>query len=233
MPGTTARNHLLLALPAALREQVMHQCSPVDLPSGHVIYLADTPVQHVYFVDSGLVSLIKTMADGRRAEIGAVGAEGLVGLFAAHGLGRAIVEYVVQVPVTAWRIGVTALRSEMAGHQPLRAVVERYLVLFVDQIVQSSACNRLHSLRERCCRWLLVAHDNAFADHFTFTHEFLASLLGVQRPSLSMIANGLQKRGLISYRHGRITILNRPALEQASCECYRAMRRHIEGTFKV
>ncbi len=232
MVRSPVRNRMLLALPAELRERIMGQCRRVDFSSGHVIYLADAPAQHIFFIERGLVSLIKTMADGRRTEIGAVGTEGLIGLFAAHGLGRAIVEYVVQVPVTAWRIGATALRNAIADHAILRDLIERYLFLFVDQVAQASACNRLHSLEQRCCRWLLFAHDNAFADQFSFTHEFLAMLLGVQRPSLTTIANRLQKQGLIRYRHGHITILSRPGLEAASCECYRAMRRHADRAFR-
>jgi CRP-like cAMP-binding protein len=108
----------------------------------------------------------------------------------------------------------------MANHETLRNLIERYLILLFDKTAQAAACNRLHSLEARCCRWLLVAHDSVLSDEFTFTHESLASLLGVQRPSLSETANKLQRRGLISYSHGRIKILDRSLLEKAACECY-------------
>lgn len=145
------------------------------------------------------------------------------------GFDRALADYVVQVPVVALRVNRTTLRHEISKQDVLRGLAERYLCLVVTQLAQAVACNRLHSLEQRCCHWLLVAHDNAFADSFSFTHEFLASLLGVQRPSLSTAANRLQKRGLIRYVHGHVTILDRAALEKGSCECYRTIRQQIDA----
>ncbi len=209
----------------------MHHCHYVELPHGHVIYPAGAPAEQLYFVDSGLVSLIKTMEDGRSVEIGAVGVEGLVGVFAALGIQRPFVDYVIQVPAVALRVNRTTLRNEIARHEALRDLTERYLYLFVEKIAQTAACNRLHSLRQRCCRWLLLAHDNVPSDSFSFTHEFLASLLAVRRPSLSATANELQKQGLIRYVHGHVTVVDRPALEKASCECYRTIRGQIDAMF--
>ncbi len=224
-------NRILLALPPQVSEQVLRACHCVEFPSGYVIYRAGAAVENAYFVNSGLVSLVKNMGDGRSAEIGAVGAEGLIGAGAAFAVDRALADYVVQIPLAAHRISGAVLQREMLQHDALRSLLTRYLFLLREQLAQISACNRLHSLEQRCCHWLLAAHDNVSTDEFQLTHEFLASLLGVQRPSLSMTANGLQKRGLIRYCHGRITILDRAALEQAACECYRTLRRQTDRLF--
>ncbi len=231
MSTETVRNRVLLALPASSRDHILHHCKHVEFPAGHTLYLAEEPVQLAYFIDSGLVSLIKTMQNGRRAEIGAIGTEGVVGLFAALGLPYAIAEYVVQIPVSAWCMNIAAMRQEITSNYKFHDVFYKYLFLFADQIAQTAACNRVHPLYQRCCRWLLFAHDNAFSDQFNFTHEFFASLLGVQRPSLTLVANSLQKRGLIKYKHGHLTILDRRGLEKASCECYETIRQHRDQAF--
>ena len=224
-------NRILQALPPAVGREVLGVCRRVEFPAGHVIFRVGAALEDAYFVDSGLVCLVKRMADGRSVEIAAVGAEGLVGAGAAFETDRAIADYVVQVPIAAHRITRSALQREVSRHDALRCLLTRYLFLLREQLAQISACNRLHSLEQRCCYWLLVAHDSVLADEFQLTHEFLASLLGVQRPSLSMTANGLQKRGFLSYRYGRITIFNRAALEERACECYHAHRRKIDQTF--
>jgi len=224
-------NRILLALPRAVREEVLRHCDHVELASGHVIYAGGAVVEYGYFVNCGLVSLVKAMEDGRSVEIAAVGTEGLLGLFAAYGFDRALVDHVVQVPAIALRINLRKLQNEISKHDALRRVMTRYLLLIAEQLAQVSACNRLHSLEQRCCKWLLVAHDNALSDQFQLTHEFLASLLGAQRTSISTTTNRLQKRGLIRYSHGRISILDRAALEEAACECYRTRRHQIDQVF--
>ena len=224
-------NRILLALPRAVREEVLRQCDHVELASGQMVYAAASAVEYAYFVNGGLVSLVKVMEDGRSVEIAAVGTEGLLGLFATYGFDRALVDHIVQVPAGALRIRRKALQNAVSKHDALRRVMTRYLLLVAEQLAQVSACNRLHSLEQRCCYWLLVAHDCAFADQFQLTHEFLASLLGSQRSSVSTTANTLQKHGLIHYSHGRISILDRAALERAACECYRTRRSQIDQVF--
>ncbi len=221
-------NCILLALPPAVRDEVLDQCDHIELASGQVIYAAAAAVEYNYFINSGLVSLVKVMEDGRSVEITAVGTEGLLGVFAVYGGERTPVDFIVQVPGVALRISRKALQNAILKHDALRRVMTRYLLLVAEQLVLVSACHRLHSLEQRCCHWLLVAHDNAFSDQFQLTHENLASLLGVQRSSLSMVANALQKRGLIHYSHGRISMLDRAALEMAACECYRTRRSQID-----
>ncbi len=224
-------NRILLATLPEVREQLLYNSDRVELSPGHVVYRASAPVQQLYFINSGLVSLIEIMEDGRSVEIGVVGVEGFVGVFALYGAGNALVDYVVQVPARAFRIDRKTLQDELSKDQAFRDLVQRYLFLLARQLAQTAACNRLHSLKQRCCHWLLVAHDNALSDSFPLTHEFLALLLGVQRPSVSTTANNLQKRGLIRYTHGNITILDRGAIEKDSCECYRTIRRETDELF--
>ena len=174
-----------------------------------MIYGGGGAVEHAYFINGGLVSLLKVMEDGRSVEIAAVGAEGLLGLFAAYGFSHALVDHIVQVPATALRINRSKLQNEISKHAALRRVMTHYLLLVAEQLAQVSACHRLHSLEQRCCQWLLIAHDNVSSDEFQLTHEFLASLLGAQRTSVTTITGRLQKRGQIGYSHGRISILYR------------------------
>lgn len=224
-------NRILLALPHAVREDVLQRCDRIEVASGQLIYGSGAEVEYSYFINTGLASIIKRMDDGRSVEIAAIGAEGLLGMFAAHGFDRALQDHIVQIPVLALRITRRALQNAISKHEALRGVMTRYLVLAVEQLAQVSACNRLHSLEQRCCQWLLVARDNALSDQFQLTHEFLASLVGAQRPSVSTTTNRLQKGGLIRYAHGRISMLNRPALEEAACECYRARCDQINQAF--
>jgi CRP-like cAMP-binding protein len=225
------RNRILLALLPELREHLLGECEYVEFLHRHVIYPVGTPVDHVYFINSGLVSLIKTMGNGQSVEIGAVGIEGLVGLFAVFGFHQAIADFMVQIPTAAFRISRSTLRNEMSKHEELRQLIEKYMFLLVQQLAQSAACNRLHSLEQRCCQWLLRAHDNAFSNTFVLIHEFLALLLGAQRPSISVVAHQLQQRGLISYVHGRVTVLDRAAIEQSACECYVSSRKLTDMLF--
>ena len=187
-------NRIVLSLPPAVREEVLHQCDRVELASGQVIYTGGAVVEYAYFINTGLVSLVKRMEDGGSVEIAAIGTEGLLGLFAAYGFDRALVDHIVQVPVLALRISRRALQKAISKHEALHRVMTRYLVLVAEQLAQVSACNRLHSLEQRCCQWLLVAHDNALSDQFNLTHEFLASLLGAQRPSVSTTQSATKRR---------------------------------------
>ena len=227
-------NLILLSLPPAVRDEVVRQCERVELAAGQVIYAAADAVQHAYFVDSGVISLVKFMEDGRSAIVAGIGIEGLVGLFTtAHRADRAFADHIVEVPTTAFRIPSGTLHHLTSKHEALNRAIVQYLLLSAELLVQVSACNRLHLLEQRCCHWLLVAHDNAFADQFHLTHEFLAALLGVERSSVSATAGALQRRGSISYSHGRVSVVDRAALESTACECYRARRNLIAHAFET
>jgi CRP-like cAMP-binding protein len=224
-------NRILLALPAEVCTEVLHEYRPVEFPSGHVIYQAGQVVDLAYFVNSGLVCLLKNMEDGRSVEVAAVGAEGLLGVLSVFGSRNVLADYVVQIPTAAYSVGLSVLQRQMSRHVVLHDAMAKSLSVLTEQFAKISACNRLHSLQQRCSSWLLIAHDNVSENTFELTHEFMALLLGVQRPSVSMTAKGLQKRGLIRYSHGHVTIRNRAGLEEVACECYRTRRRLIEQAF--
>ncbi len=224
-------NRLLRSLPPATLKRILRVLEPVNTVRWQIIDRVDGPIEYLYFVNRGLVSFVKTMQDGRTVEIGAVGIEGLTDPNALFSIDRAIVESIVQIPGTALRIKRNVLRHEMEKDKALREMMQKYARLAIGQLMQTAACNRLHSLEERCCRWLLMAHDSALSDTFPLTHEFLAMMLGVQRAGVSIAANFLQKAGLIQYARGRVTITNRSGLEDATCECYETVRAEMGKLF--
>jgi CRP-like cAMP-binding protein len=225
-------NRILLALPRATLQRISPCLEWVALQRGQVIYHPDEPIEKVYFVNRGLVSLVRSMSDGRTVEIGAIGIEGVTGLDALFGIESATLECIVQLPGTALRGNPEDLRREMRPGRGLQTLLQRYYHVALSQIAQTAACNRLHSLEERCCRWLLIAHDSARSDSFRLTHEFLAIMLGVQRAGVSIAANALQQAGLIRYTRGQMTITDRRGLEAAACECYGTVRQLVDRLFR-
>lgn len=228
-PGIT--NRILLALPSNSLQRLRAELEPIIMENGQTIDRVDGPVRHLYFVNCGLVSVVKTMMDGRTVEIGAVGVEGITDPNALFGIERAVLETIVQIPGSAYRIDRNVLQREMANDPVLRHLMQRYVRFAFGQLAQTAACNRLHSLEERCCRWLLIAHDSALAPNFSLTHEFLAMMLGVRRSGVSIVAHMLKKAGLIDYSRGRVTILDRAGLEDAACECYSSTRTELDQLF--
>jgi CRP-like cAMP-binding protein len=224
-------NGFLRALDPESRERLRPHLEPVELVRRRLIYSPGEDATHVYFVNRGLVSLVKTMQDGRLVEVGAVGAEGVVCLSSLLGLSEAVLESLVQISGDALRMKSSVLREETARHAPLAEMVRRYAHIAIAQLTQTAACNRLHSLDQRCCRWLLAAHDSAGGDEFQLTHEFLALMLGVQRPGVSIAARQLQDAGMIRYQNGRVTVVDRAALEASACECYGAIRTQITDLY--
>jgi len=224
-------NQLLLSLPEASLARLGPRLEAFELKRGEVLVQVDMPIKYMYFVNRGLVSLVKTMRDGRTVEIEAVGFEGIADPNMLFGVDAALLESVVQIPGTAFRIARDELQQAMASDPALRGQMQKYVQYAIGQLAQTAACNRLHSIEERCCRWLLIAHDSARADRFPLTHEFLAMMLGVQRSGVSIAANFLKKAGLIDYSHGYITIVNRSGLEEAACECYSALQAEHEKLF--
>lgn len=224
-------NRILLALPHATLERIKPCLEPLIMERGQIIDRMNGPIRHMYFVNRGLVSVVKTMRDGRTVEIGAVGIEGVTDPNALFGIDRALLETMVQIPGSAFRIDREILKREMAKDSAFRDIMQRYVRFAFSQLAQTAACNRLHSLEERCCRWLLIAHDSALADNFSLTHEFLAMMLGVRRTGVSIVAHLLKKAGLVNYSRGRVTILNRRGLEEAACECYSSTRAQLDELF--
>jgi CRP-like cAMP-binding protein len=169
------------------------------------------------------------MEDGRMVEVATVGKEGMIGLTAFFGNERPFGGAMVQVPeVDAQIMSVAVFRRETERRGAFRELMARYCQAFLAMVMQSSACNSLHPVEQRCARWLLMTHDRVGRNEFALTQEFLAVMLGVRRPTVTLVAGALQKAGLIEYGHRRIVILNRRALEAASCECYRVVTAHFD-----
>ncbi len=224
-------NRFLLALPESCLKRLKPHLEFVEVKSREVLIRTGATVEHLYFFNRGFASLVKTMRDGRMVEIGAVGPAGVVGLFSLLGVERAVWESVVQGPGNALRIARSTVAAEMERSNALADLVRKRAGHFLSELAQTAACNRLHSLEQRCCRWLLIAHDSAGTETFPLTHEFLALMLGVQRSGLSIVAGALQRAGLIRYTRGRVTIVNRAGLESEACECYGTSKAQLDHLF--
>ena len=224
-------NRILRALPPATFNQMLSHLKRVEFRRGHVICRPHEPVKHVYFVNRGMLSVVKTMRDGRTVEVSTRGIEGVSSPETLFGIDTAILGCVVQIPVSVFSIRLSTLRSAMEKSHTLNALLQGYLHVAEQQLAQTAACNRLHPLEQRCCRWLLGAHDSARSDTFPLTHEFLAMMLGVQRQGVSITAAILQKAGLIHYARGRMTITDRAGLEASACECYDFIRDQFDRLF--
>jgi CRP-like cAMP-binding protein len=181
-------------------------------------------VEHVYFPIAGMISVVATMADGASVEIGMIGREGMHSVAAFLSEDTPFQTAMVQLPGRALRLRTRLLRQEMQGETALQKLLLRYTQAVLSAVAQSAACNRLHLLEQRCARWLLACHDRAGADTFPMTQEFLAMMLGVRRPGVTLAARALREDALITYNHGTLTVEDRQGLEGAACECYRAIR---------
>jgi len=224
-------NRILLSLPPATLDRIRSNLEPVSLARGQVIAHIGQPLKHVYFINKGIVSVIKRMHDGRSVEIGAIGIEGMTSAITLVGFEKTILEAVVQIPGSAFRMSREAAIQAMEDDKTFSQIIHDHARFALGQIAQTAACNRLHHLKERCCRWLLIAHDSALSDTFPLTHEFLATILGCQRAGLTVTLGLLRKAGLIKHKRGNITITNRSGLEDAACECYGAMQNELDEFF--
>jgi len=221
-------NRLLAALPAEEMEVLRPDLEQVALPFKQTLFETDKPIEWVYFLHRGVASIVQEMGDGTVVEVAVIGPEGLVGLAATFGGGFISAKAFIQVPSEASRIEAGAFRRAFDRCPRLRELVGRYTLALISQLARNSACNRVHEVEQRLARWLLLTHDRAHANTFPLTQEFMAQMLGVARPSVSIAAGVLQRAGLISYARGRITITDRPGLEAASCECYRVIRGQFD-----
>ncbi|MGH9077501.1 MAG: Crp/Fnr family transcriptional regulator [Acidimicrobiales bacterium] len=195
-----------------------------------VLLGAGEAIQNVWFPVDAVVSSLTTMADGVSVEIATIGSEGMVGspLFLGSATMPAREFAQVQVPGKLWRMDASIFAKEMASGGAFQEVVQLYVQALFSQITQQVACNGLHSVNERCSRWLLLTLDRVGSDEFPLTHEFLAQMLGVRRASVTLAAGALQHAGLIRYRMGRMTVLDRAGLEATACECYRVIRDEFD-----
>jgi len=229
--GSNGRNRLLAALPPKDFSLIASDLKDIDLAQGVVLQEAGEPVEHVYFPQTGMISLLAVMQDGREVETATVGREGGVGTIT--GLGSRVSPHrsVVQIEGSASRIPAAKFQAAVNASAAIRDIAVRYSDSLMMMVQQSAGCNALHNLESRLCRWLLQTRDRNDSNQIPLTQEFLAQMLGVRRTTLTLIAQGLQSDGLIRYRRGHIEIVNRSGLEARACECYGVIRRQSEAVF--
>jgi CRP-like cAMP-binding protein len=222
-------NHLLAALPADEYRRISACLTTTPIAAKQVIRRVGDVLDTVYFPNGGVASVVTIMADGTPVEAATVGAEGLIGIEAwLNADALAIAETIEQVGDTTFEaMPLAAFRAEMARGGALQALVSRYIEVLLATAMQNTACNALHAVPSRCAKWLLMTHDRIGRAEFGLSHEYLAAMLGVQRPSVTTAAGALQHAGIIRYRRGQVSVLDRGALEQASCDCYKAVRQHF------
>lgn len=227
-----SRNHLLLSLPAAEYALLEPHLKEIPLKQGAILTEQGESIEHVYFLHSGMVSVVVVLADAEKAvETATVGREGAIGAVAGLGPRRATARAIVQVAGTGSRVPARQFQGAVRQSPLLRDFVVRYQEMLLHQAQQSTACNALHDARQRLCRWLLQTHDRVDSDVIALTQEFLAQMLGVRRTTVTELARGLQKKGLVRYKRGKIEILDRDGLEECACECYQALRKQADYYF--
>ncbi len=215
-----ARNRILAALPPEEFRRLAAHLTEAPLRFKQSLSKPGRPVRQVCFPDSGVCSVMSVMRSGKTAEVGTVGNEGVTGLALFFGNVSEPSESMIQVPGTGQLLSAAVFTRELARHGVLHRLIARYAHAFTIQLMQSAACNALHPLDQRACKWMLMTHDRVFTDEFKLTHEFLGMMLGASRPHVTMVARKLQDAGFITYRHGQVTVRDRRKLEAGSCECY-------------
>ena len=221
-------NHLLAELPGDAYQRLVPNLECVSLALGEEIYAAGQALKYVYFPSTAIISLLYTMEDGRSAEIGVVGNDGILGIAVFMGGESVPNRAVVQSEGFAFRMRAEELASEFRRAGILQRILLRYTQSLIAQMSQTAVCNRLHSVEQQLCRWLLLSHDRLPSNELVMTQELIADMLGVRREAVSHQAGRLQTAGLISYHRGRITILDRAGLEARACECYGVVHREAE-----
>ena len=230
--ASALRNQLLLALPAGELDLLRTHLEPCPLEPLQLLIDGNAPITHVYFPDSGIISVLSRLDDGTLIENGTVGYEGMAGLPLVLGVDWTPSVIMGQVPGSSHRVAAAAFLELLPSLPMLATLLRRYAVAFLAQVSQSLACNSLHSVNQRCARWLLMTDDRVAGSEFLLTHDVLAQMLAVRRAGVSEAASALQRAGLIRYSRGRVTVVDRAGLEAASCECYgiiRAQRQQLLG----
>ena len=221
-------NHLLAALSADVQSRLFGDLELVELPLGKVLYESGDALRHVYFPTDSIVSLLYVMESGASAEISVVGNEGLIGVALFMGGESTPSRAVVQSAGSAYRLLGQRLKDEFNRHGEMLLLMLRYTQSLITQMAQTAVCNRHHSIDQQLCRWLLLSLDRLPGNQLTMTQELIANMLGVRREGVTDAAGKLQKQGLIEYSRGQITVLDRPGLEQMSCECYAVVRKETD-----
>ena len=226
--SSLGENRLLRQLAAKDFSLLEPQLKKTKMEQGAVLHPAGGAIDHVYFPVSGMVSMLTILRTGQAIEIGVVGREGVVGGSISAEGSRSFAQAIVQMPGEAWRVGAAPFVKVFEASKNFRKQINAYQSILALQTQQSAACHALHTVEARLARWLLHAHDTVDNGTIDLTQEFLAHMLGVQRSSVSLTANALQKAGLIQYSRGRIKILDRDGVEDAACECYAVVKREMD-----
>jgi len=230
-PGTPKQNRLLAKLPAADYGRLLPELEAIALPLGTSLYESGTRQEHVYFPTDSIVSLLHVMQNGTSAEIAVVGNEGIVGFALFMGGESSPSRGVVQNAGRGYRMKAPTLKAEFERGGALQHILLRYTQALITQMSQTAVCNRLHSVEQQLCRWLLLSLDRLPSNELVMTQALIANMLGVRREGVTQAAGRLQADGLVTYERGKITVLDRPKLEERVCECYSVVKRESDRLF--
>jgi CRP-like cAMP-binding protein len=222
------QNNLLAALPSEARKRLYPQLEFAPMPLGHVLYESGSRLRHVYFPATCIVSLLYVMENGASAEIAVVGNEGIIGIALFMGGETTPSRALVQSGGHAFRLKGQVLKAEFHRSGALQHLLLRYTQALLTQMAQTAVCNRHHSIDQQLCRWLLLSLDRLSSNALSMTQELIANMLGVRREGVTEAAGRLQESGLIRYRRGRITVLDRARLEARACECYGVVKKEFD-----
>ena len=228
-PTQTARlgngkNRILNLLPPEELEEVLSRSERLTVKSKEVVFRSGEPIRHVYFPEDCVISLVTELTNGDAVEAMTVGSDGFAGIAVFHGVPASRLKGIGQIAGEATRLRVDDFRDLVRECESLSRMLHRYSQFVFETVSQSAACNRLHVIEQRCARWLLMSQDRVHRDEFNLTQEFLAEMLGVRRPGVTVAMGALEKAGLIAHTRGSIKVIDRAGLEKASCECYRTIR---------
>ncbi|MDZ7770945.1 MAG: Crp/Fnr family transcriptional regulator [Woeseiaceae bacterium] len=227
-PPLPTANRLLAALPEAEYKRLEPHLESCDLPLGMAVYESGTQLSHVYFQTDGIVSLLHVLEDGSSAEIAVTGSEGMVGISLFMGGGHTSSRAVVQCRGHAFRLRASYMLEEFERGGYLHNLLLRFTQALITQMAQTAVCNRHHSVDQQLCRWLLLSLDRLPGNEINMTQELIANMLGVRREGVTAAAGHLQRAGLVSYKRGLITVLDRAGLEKRVCECYAVVKRETD-----
>ena len=225
MPDDVLGNRLLAVLAPEERDRLLRGAKSEPVEAHQVLYTAGSEISHVYFPVTGMISLVVKMTDADDVEAMTIGNEGVIGIAVILGVASSTMEALCQIPGRALKVPTRAVLEEIRRTASVNRLLLRYAEAMMVQLAQHAACNRTHSIEQRCARWLLMTRDRVASDEFPLTQQFLAEMLGVRRATVTMIAGALHKAGLIDYSRGRIRIVDGRGLERVACECYDVVRR--------